>query len=96
MQNRHAGFLRYFEIWRALLRIRSSENPDAYILSFRGYGIFWFVRQVTRRKSLVFDALMSLYAALREEHKAGFRHAGRTVRLPRGTLCVDKGKCGVD
>lgn len=66
-RNTRPGLWRYFETWRALMRIRATENPDVYVLGFRGHEIFWLVRHVARGKPIIFDALMSPYASLRDE-----------------------------
>lgn len=70
-RNRSTGIKRYLETWRALRQLRKTYTPDIYVLGFRGHEIFWLVRWLTRGKPLVFDALMSPSAALREENKAG-------------------------
>lgn len=69
--NEHGDLRRYFETWRALMRVRAASHPDVYILGFRGYEVFPWVRWMTRGKPLVFDAFMSPTAALRNERKAG-------------------------
>ncbi len=63
--------MRYIETLRLLLHIRRAHRPDLYILGFRGHEIAWVVRRLTRGRPLVFDALMSPFAALTEERKAG-------------------------
>lgn len=88
-RNHSSGVARYFETWRALRQLRKTHAPDIYILGFRGHEMFWPVRWLTRGKPLVFDALMSPSAALREENKAGF--LGRLLapllhRFERGIL----------
>ena len=70
-RNRSKGIARYFETWRALLQLRKTHAPDIYVMGFRGHEMFWPVRWLTRGKPLVFDALMSPSAALREENKVG-------------------------
>ena len=70
-RNRSTGIKRYLETWRALRQLRKTHTPDIYVLGFRGHEMFWPVRWLTRGKPLVFDALMSPSAALREENKAG-------------------------
>jgi len=70
-RNRSTGIKRYLETWRALLQLRKTHTPDIYVLGFRGHEMFWPVRWLTRGKPLVFDALMSPSAALREENIAG-------------------------
>lgn len=69
--NTHCGIWRYFETWRALRQARSVDTPAVYILGFRGHEIFPWVRWVARSAPLVFDALMSPAAALKEEGKGG-------------------------
>lgn len=71
-RNRSMGIKRYVETWRALRQLRRAHAPDIYMLGFRGHEIFWPIRWLTRGKPLVFDALMSPSAALREENKAGW------------------------
>lgn len=71
-RNRSTGINRYVETWRALRQLRKTHTPDVYVLGFRGHEMFWPVRWLTRGKPLVFDALMSPSAALREENKAGW------------------------
>jgi glycosyltransferase involved in cell wall biosynthesis len=45
------------------------ENPDSYILGFRGYELFWPVRLITFGKKLIFDHMMSPYDSLLYERK---------------------------
>ncbi|MHB1589622.1 MAG: glycosyltransferase [Metallibacterium scheffleri] len=70
-RNHSTGMARYFETWRALRQLRKSFAPDLYVLGFRGHEMYWPVRWLTHGKPLVFDALMSPSAALREENKTG-------------------------
>jgi len=70
-RNTSRGLWRYIETWRALRRIHATHAPDIYILGFRGHEIFWPVYRLINGAPLVFDALMSPFAALREEHKGG-------------------------
>lgn len=76
-RNQNPGICRYIETWRALRQLRRGCVPDIYVLGFRGHEIFWPIRWITRGKPLIFDALMSPSAALREENKAGW--LGRTL-----------------
>lgn len=71
-RNHSTGMVRYFETWRVLRQLRKSFAPDLYVLGFRGHEMYWPVRWLTRGKPIVFDALMSPSAALREENKTGF------------------------
>lgn len=70
--NRSRGLFRYIETLIMLLRIRRDQHPDIYILGFRGHEMAWLIRRLTQGRPLIFDALMSPYAALTEERKAGF------------------------
>lgn len=69
--NTHKGLWRYIETLRSLRRLRTDAAPHIYILGFRGHEIFRAVHLMIRGAPLVFDALMSPYAALREENKSG-------------------------
>ncbi|MEW6560290.1 MAG: glycosyltransferase [Pseudomonadota bacterium] len=71
-RNSSRGLARYAEALSVLLRLNKDFKPDVYVLGFRGHEIYWPVRWLTRGKPLVFDALMSPSAALREENKAGW------------------------
>lgn len=71
-RNTHKGWRRYIETWRALRRLRAQEMPDVYVLGFRGHEFFWFIRWLSAGKPLVFDALMSPCAALRDETQGKF------------------------
>lgn len=70
-RNNVKGLWRYVETWLALRKLKRIDKLDIYILGFRGHEIFWPVRWMTRGSALVFDALMSPYAAFLEESKAG-------------------------
>lgn len=65
--NQHTGIAQYVETLYKLIRIRMRENPDYYILGFRGHEIYWLVRLITLGRPLIFDSLMSPYGALKEE-----------------------------
>jgi len=67
--NRNTGIARYVETLYKLIRIRLRENPDSYILGFRGYELFWPVRLITFGKKLIFDHMMSPYDSLLYEKK---------------------------
>jgi len=69
--NRSGGIGRYREAIRDLLKAKRESDPGIYILAFRGHEIAWLVRRLTRGRLLVFDAMMSPYAALAEERKFG-------------------------
>lgn len=69
--NTSKGVLRYLQTTIALIKAKAQKKPDIYILGFRGHEIFWLVRWITKGKPLIFDALMSPYAALKFENKSG-------------------------
>lgn len=68
-RNTTHGLGRYIETWRAVRRLRAREAPDVYVLGFRGHEFFWAMRWLSGGKPLLFDALMSPYAALHDERK---------------------------
>jgi glycosyltransferase involved in cell wall biosynthesis len=55
IKNSQKGFLRYFEVLWKVLKIRIGTNPDAYLLTFRGYEILLPVRIISWRKKLIYD-----------------------------------------
>lgn len=69
--NRNPGFNRYFDTLRRLLALDRRTKQDIFILGFRGHEIYWPVRWIARKRPIIFDALMSPYAALAEELKFG-------------------------
>jgi glycosyltransferase involved in cell wall biosynthesis len=70
-RNSTSGFLRYFQTLFRLIRLRINAHPDIYLLGFRGHEIFPFVRILTYPHPLIFDAMMSPFAAMEEEEKWG-------------------------
>lgn len=69
--NSSPGLKRYQETLSSLSDIASQDWADIYILGFRGHEIYWPVRLIVGNKPIIFDAMMSPYAALREEGKHG-------------------------
>ena len=69
--NTRTGIWRYVETFFRILKVRRRERPDIYMLGFRGHEIFWPVKVLARGKPLILDALMSPYAAMKEENKKG-------------------------
>lgn len=68
-RNTARGIIRYLQTLCKLIKIRLHYNPDYYILGFRGYEIFWFVRVIAMHKILIYDHLMSPYDSLLNEKK---------------------------
>lgn len=67
--NTRSGFIRYLETFVKFLWIRYKENPDIFIVGFRGHEIYWLLRLFAWRKKFVFDAMMSPYDSLVNEKK---------------------------
>lgn len=67
-RNTHSGLRRYMETWRALRQLHDETTPDIYMLGFRGHEIFFPFLWLTRGKPLIFDAMMSPYGSLHDEH----------------------------
>jgi len=59
VKNSHTGILRYFEIVAKLLMVRFRQNPDVYLLTFRGYEMLLPVRLLSLGKSLVYDEFIN-------------------------------------
>jgi len=79
-RNTARGLLRYCQtLWR-LLVIRLFNDPDLYILGFRGQEYYWAVRLLSAGRPLVLDHLMSPYDSLVNEHK-NLRAGGLVTRL---------------
>lgn len=70
-RNKSKGLLRYIETILKLVKMRAADNPDIYILGFRGHEIFPIVRLLTLRKRMIFDSMMSPYYSIKEEKKYG-------------------------
>jgi glycosyltransferase involved in cell wall biosynthesis len=67
--NRAKGMFRYAQTLCRLFALRIIQNPDYYILGFRGYEIFWGVRIITLGRPLIVDHMMSPYDSLVNEKK---------------------------
>lgn len=67
--NSSRGWKRYFETLVRLILLRVKERPAFYVLGFRGYEIFWFVRLLTAGSVLIVDHMMSPYDSLVNERK---------------------------
>ncbi len=69
IKNKYKGLLRYPEVIFLAIRARLTYNPDAYILTFRGYEVLPFIRLITLGKPLIFDEFINLIEWLIYEHK---------------------------
>jgi len=68
-RNKSKGILRYVETFLKFLQIRFKENPDVYIIGFRGHEMYWLYRVFVLRKIFVFDEMMSPYDSIVNERK---------------------------
>lgn len=59
IKNSHTGLLRYAEVLWKLLRTRRRDNPDVYVLTFRGYEVLLAVRLLTVGKPLIYDEFIN-------------------------------------
>jgi len=67
--NTRRGILRFVETLLKLLWVRFAENPDIYILGFRGQEIFTPVRLLTLGKPLIYDHFVCGYDSIVNESK---------------------------
>lgn len=79
-RNSSKGLIRYLQTLSKLVVIRLFHHPKFYILGFRGYELFWFVRLITIGKPLILDHMMSPYDSLLNEHKT-IKKGGLVARL---------------
>lgn len=59
IRNQQTGLLRYPEVFFKTLRLRIAQNPDAYLLTFRGYEMLLPTRLLTVGKPLVYDEFIN-------------------------------------
>lgn len=69
IKNKNKNFLRYPEVAWKVLMCRLKENPDAYLITFRGYEILPIVRLISLGKPLIFDEFINLIEWVVYEHK---------------------------
>lgn len=69
VKNSKKGIMRYPEVLYKLLKVRFIEHPDLYIVTFRGYEIFPFVRLLTVGKPLWYDEFINPIEWVVFEHK---------------------------
>lgn len=69
VRNRHRGLLRYIEVTAKLLRVRISNRPDIYLVTFRGYEILPLVLLIAGKKKVIFDEFINLIEWIAYEHK---------------------------
>ncbi|MEP7205130.1 MAG: glycosyltransferase [Candidatus Saccharibacteria bacterium] len=69
IKNSHLNFLRYLEVCTALVKVRLFKNPDAYLITFRGYEILPFVLLIGAGKKIIYDELTNPVEWFVYEHK---------------------------
>ncbi|HEX7963820.1 MAG TPA: glycosyltransferase [Candidatus Saccharimonadales bacterium] len=67
IKNKYKGLLRYLEVPLAILRLRFTVRPDAYVVTFRGYEMLLYMRLTGVRKPIIFDELIN-FVEYYEEH----------------------------
>lgn len=73
VQNQHRGLLRYPEVAWKLLKLRFTDKPDVWVLTFRGQEILPLVLLLAWNKPVVFDELVIPLAYAKDEgHKRSF------------------------
>ncbi len=69
IKNKHKGLLRYPEVLAKLIKVRVTQKPDAYLLTFRAYEIFPFANILTWPKPLIYDEFLNPLEWLDEDRK---------------------------
>ena len=69
VKNNHRGVMRYLEVLWRILWVRLRLHPDIYLVTFRGYEIFPFVRLLTIGKTLWYDEFINPIEWAALEHK---------------------------
>lgn len=59
VRNVSAGFMRYIEVVKQLLKTRFRDNPDVYVVTFRGYEILPIVLLIALGKRVVYDEMIN-------------------------------------
>jgi glycosyltransferase involved in cell wall biosynthesis len=69
VKNSYRGIMRYPEVAFKLIRTRLTDNPDVYILTFRGYEMLPYLLIVAMGKRVVFDEFINAIEWAAYEHK---------------------------
>jgi glycosyltransferase involved in cell wall biosynthesis len=69
IKNTHTGVLRYLEVVVKTVIMRFTQQPDIYLLTFRGYELLIPIRIITLGKTLIFDEFINLVEWVVYEHK---------------------------
>lgn len=99
VKNQMRGIGRYAEVIFKLIRVRITEKPDVYLLTFRGYEMLLPVRLIAAGKPLIFDEFINAEEWLLENSKVSknsFLHKifhvfySACLRLPKIILADTK------
>lgn len=69
VKNTHTGVQRYLDVIIELIKVRFTQNPDVYLLTFRGYEILPFLMLIALGKKVVYDEFINPYEWFVYEHK---------------------------
>lgn len=69
VKNTQLGILRYPEVAYRILKSRLSQNPDVYLLTFRGYEMLPWLLLVATGKCVIFDEFINAFEWAAHEHK---------------------------
>lgn len=69
IKNKSKGIRRYAEVLDGIIKVRFKQNPDAYLLTFRGYELIPLLQILAWPKPIVFDEFINLYEWTIQEHK---------------------------
>lgn len=66
IKNTHTGVLRYAEVLWKVLKVRFSQKPDAYLITFRAYELLPFLLMIAGRKPVLYDEFINPILVVRE------------------------------
>jgi glycosyltransferase involved in cell wall biosynthesis len=68
IHNTSTGVWRYFQVFYQLLKVRVRQNPDTYLLTFRGYEILPFLLLIAAGKQVIYDEFINPVEWFKYEH----------------------------
>ncbi len=69
IKNKHSNVRRYFEVLVDLLKVRFTQNPDAYLITFRGYELLPLILIIGFGKKIIYDEFINPVEWFVYEHK---------------------------
>lgn len=94
VKNSHIGIRRYLDVIVELMKVRFGENPDIYVVTFRGYEILPFVLLIAMGKKIVYDELVNPVEWFVHEHKK-FSPSSVKAKLLRSVFRAMSKRCDV-